>query len=175
MKQTIREWLDTPCDNSEISTLDGAFYLPIHVVLWKLQKMRELFNADANIITPRHQYYRLANGDDICSGNLQVSVVCHSEGFNMQCPGAATILLKQYSDNHHYAETVKSLCIVNACKMLGRQFGSHLNEMLDVERQAQEKQKPKLDALMKEKYATAIVNNDVVTIKAMEESYDVRP
>lgn len=168
--KTIREWLATPCKDSEIAMIDGAFYLPIDVVLDKINVLRYTFNADVHTFAPTHQYFKTAAGEDICSGNIQLSVTCPKEAFNIQCSGAATIFLRNYTNNLHYAATVKSLAIMNACKMLGPQFGSHLNEIIEKEH----RQKPPLDIVMREKYKKALEDNDKETIKSMEESYDVK-
>jgi len=131
----LRAWLAKPCNESEIRYLDeekkeGA-YIPIGIIEEKLDTFNEWGTDDFVFSLDRTGNVWFA------SGSLSLYVAFHegvqgeSLTFKKKVSGAVTFPISSKDENMDFAGTVLSLCIANASKKLGKQFGRHLNGRLD--------------------------------------------
>lgn len=146
--ENINEWLNSPPapeDLMEVST--GVYTQPIEVIVAKLNKLTKNSWSSKNF---NHQIVVLPvldkEGNHVIkvSGGIEVVVeyeYCEIMGPNgciasnkiiRTLTGAATFSTTEYAENEHWAATVKSLAIVNACQVLGPQFGWGLNGVQDI-------------------------------------------
>jgi len=142
----IREWLNTEPELEDLIEVgNGAFTHPYDVIVRKLWTLCPLGWDTRNF---QHQYVLMPATEQShipvmkVSGSIEVVVRFSSrqevDAIEVSNPeveiilsGAATFSTTDYSNeietNEHYAATVKSLAIVNAVQVLGRQFGWGLN------------------------------------------------
>lgn len=80
-----------------------------------------------------HFEYLQRGHDCILSGTISVTVVDVDCGEHTLI-GGANFNLKRYADNQHFIATLKSECIKNAVKDIGKMFGFYLNQdMVDIQ------------------------------------------
>jgi len=145
----IREWLQQEPDVADLIEINGAFTHPYEAIVRKLYTLCPDGWDTQNF---QHQFYTLPDGRVKVSGSIEVVVeyeieIKKTSGYSdiitknikRVLSGAATFTTTDYSNdvdghsenpdygNEHFAATVKSLAIVNAVQVLGKQFGSGLN------------------------------------------------
>ncbi len=206
----IREWLQQEPDVADLIEINGAFTHPYEAIVRKLYTLCPDGWDTQNF---KHQFYTLPDGRVKVSGSIEVVVEYWLESLmkieSMLIPdhkvrrvlsGAATFATTDYSNpdvdvhsdtpdygNEHFAATVKSLAIVNAVQVLGKQFGWGLNSgILPVEQLKGEKpsrfQKKVLaavkvapDAGIKLQFNTAVENNNTKMVKYLLAMYTITP
>jgi hypothetical protein len=137
--KTIAEykaWLATECPADEIRYLntekqEGA-YIPIGIIEEKLDKFDEWGTEDFVFSLDRTGNIWFA------SGSVSLYIIIRDDAPNgepevckRKVNGAVTFPISSKDENMDFAGTVLSLCIANASKKLGKQFGRHLNGRLD--------------------------------------------
>lgn len=132
----VREWLNQEPDVSELVEVSkGVYTHPYDVIVKKLYQLCPDGWDTKNF---QHQFFTLPDGRVKVSGSIEVvlemSFTSETQGpsfIRRTLSGAATFTTTDYSTdgeiNEHFAATVKSLAIVNAVQVLGRQFGLGLN------------------------------------------------
>ena len=144
-----------------------------------------------------HFFIRMPDNRIKISGNIDVVIRYHYElqdGSAVRevyrtLAGAATFYADEYAPNEHWGATVKSLCIVNALQVLGKQFGWELNpeeEEPDLFSSAipgaakqssfMKNGKPRAKLVpppdIRKQYARAAATNDHKIIETLEAIYD---
>lgn len=169
LKQKLNE--EPPAE--EVSFLpDGARYLSIDIVR---KKADELFDKWEHSNFAFNSF--LFGKETFASGSLWVKIQYAGDGisaYERTMSGAATIKLSNYQNNEHFAETLKSLCIVNALSQEYVCFGKNLNaglfsEMPDVEPAG--KYVP--DAIVNKKFENAILQNNAILAAELFLTYDL--
>jgi hypothetical protein len=134
---TIREWLDTPCPDSEISYIqDGdkkIAYIPIGITERTLDEKFDWDTVEQKFHIHKTSNYWFASGSVLL--HVRANAEAQAEhnanvGYERMISGAATIRISSKDDNMHYESTVLSLAINNAATRLGRRFGRHLNDRM---------------------------------------------
>jgi hypothetical protein len=164
---------------------DGGKYIPYPVIV---KKLNELCGADWDIKNFSHLYFVIPDHPDLIRVSGSVEVVIRYIDDELQylvtrtLSGAATFYTNEYFPNEHWAATLKSLCVVNAVQVLGRNFGWGLNDEpekneSDKTPQRQLKGKPAPvflppDPGIKAKYEKAKAEGDQKTIDLLEKIYD---
>jgi hypothetical protein len=137
---TLKEWLDTPCKESEIAYLDEnrtIAYIPIGII--------ESIWDEINFLEPKPFFVWSMNNfkfntfksvnTTFASGSVEIEVsMIHSTGTSpvMKRIGGATIPIFTKDENQDYEGTILSLAVSNASKKFGRRFGRHLNGRMEV-------------------------------------------
>ncbi len=206
----IREWLQQEPDVADLIEINGAFTHPYEAIVRKLYTLCPDGWDTQNF---KHQFYTLPDGRVKVSGSIEVVVEYWLESLmkieSMLIPdhkvrrvlsGAATFATTDYSNpdvdvhsdtpdygNEHFAATVKSLAIVNAVQVLGKQFGWGLNsgtlptEQLNGERLTKFQKKVKAavkvdaDAGIKAQWNEAVEKNNIQKAKLLLGFYNITP
>ncbi len=209
----IREWLQQEPDVADLIEINGAFTHPYEAIVRKLYTLCPDGWDTQNF---KHQFYTLPDGRVKVSGSVEVAVEYELEvtpfavktdddfikknikTVRRVLSGAATFTTTDYSNpnvdfenpdygNEHFAATVKSLAIVNAVQVLGKQFGWGLNSgTLPVEQLKGEKpsrfQKKVLaavkvdaDAGIKAQWNEAVEKNNIQKAKLLLGFYNITP
>lgn len=138
-KQTLKEWLNTPCSPEDLipykddagNVKAGVYYMPVTVVRKKIKFMEDEFEANIDNGIFVHSLYTFEK-KLIATGSAEVSINSTSDAKDMfwqTLVGAATFYTSRYGDNTNYAPTLLSLCIVNALGSKYPQFGSEVNSI----------------------------------------------
>jgi hypothetical protein len=204
----IREWLQQEPDVADLIEINGAFTHPYEAIVRKLYVLCPDGWDTQNF---KHQFYTLPDGRVKVSGSIEVVVEYEIEVsqkvWDPACgeamglvvrkirrvlSGAATFSTTDYCSetetNEHFAATVKSLAIVNAVQVLGKQFGWGLNsgtlptEQLKGESPLSKFQKKVLaavkvapDAATKEQWNEAVEKNNIKKLKLFNAMYTITP
>lgn len=118
---TLAELLDKEPEQSDICIHNGAEYLPIGIVEKYLDEVDSAWST-------RDFSYSFAMG--AYSGSIQLTINGKDkDGKDVvkTAIGAFTLPVTSTDDNSNYVATLKSYCISNAAKSMGRRFGRHLN------------------------------------------------
>jgi hypothetical protein len=131
----LRLWLAKPCHESEVRYLDeekkeGA-YIPIGIIEEKLDTFNEWGTDDFVFSLDRTGNVWFASGSLVLYVAFHEGIDGESLTFKKKVSGAVTFPISSKDENMDFAGTVLSLCIANASKKLGKQFGRHLNGRLD--------------------------------------------
>lgn len=121
-QEEIKEWLNSEPLPTEIRERDGAYYIPYHIVVEKLNQLCGYGNWD--MLNFRHTYQPLNKGQLLISGSIEVKV---NYGYISRILSGAANFVVNGTSNPHVAATVKSLAVLNAVKPLGKTFGWGLN------------------------------------------------
>jgi len=159
----IREWLQQEPDMDDLIEINGAFTHPYEAIVRKLYHLCPDGWDTQNF---QHQYFTMPDGRVKVSGSIEVVIEYEYMG-DVNSPvtygvnkvrrvlsGAATFTTTDYSNetetNEHFAATVKSLAIVNAVQVLGKQFGWGLNSgLLPTQQLKDDKFKKKIKSAVK--------------------------
>jgi hypothetical protein len=132
---TLKEWLDTPCKESEIAYLDEnrtIAYIPIGIIEKILDDVRD-FDCEWSTTNFRATAFKSVNTTFV-SGSIELLITMfkeHGEVRIISRVGAATLPIYTKDDNQDYEGTILSLALSNAAKKLGRRFGRHLNGRME--------------------------------------------
>ncbi len=174
-KMKFKQWLYTPCEQSELMELEkGIYYMPITVVKSKIDFMRNEYGAKINFHGFNHIFHNTSK-QTIASGSIGVTII--HEDINQSLVGAASFFTDIYMPNYHFAATLKSLSIVNAFSNEYPQFGSLLNLSKAVDQvnaNIGNNQKPMADVLMQKKMSIAIAANDQEAIDQLLQNYQFK-
>lgn len=163
----FKAWLATECPTDEIRYLDeekkeGA-YIPIGIIEEKLDKFDEWGTENFVFSLDRTGNIWFA------SGSVSLYVVIRDDAPNGEpdhCKrvvnGAVTFPISSKDENMDFAGTVLSLCIANASKKLGKQFGRHLNGRLDTGEHM-----PTIDMTFERERDSAL--DELIAVKTQEE------
>lgn len=144
----IMEWLKQEPEIEDLIEVEAGVFTHRYESI--VNKLYMLCPYGWDTVNFQHQYFTMPDGSVKVSGSVEVvveyiisnTVTEAGERIGLRSPspknikrilsGAATFSTTDYSNEHqkneHFAATVKSLAIVNAVKVLGRQFGWGLNE-----------------------------------------------
>lgn len=133
MTTELKQWLQTPCAESDLLELkEGIFYMPVGVVKKKIQYMEDTFGVSVLETNFHHFFFNNNQREAFASGSIGITIMQRDELGELiivaQLIGAATFPVSFYGENTHYAATLESLCIVNAFGGKYPQFGSALNK-----------------------------------------------
>lgn len=179
----VKKWLDESPKDEEIFYLDEknktGKYIPYLIIVAKLYKLCGHHWGASNLHVV---YTNLPNRKTLVSGTVDVEVNYLFTGelgleiIKRVIPGASNFVVNNTKIPYTTA-SVKSLAIMNAVKILGRQFGWMLNEgednpspgegLIDME------VKPIMDMVILKKYEKAIKEGDLVTINNIKSQYHV--
>ncbi len=164
---------------------DGSRFIPYPIIV---KKLYDLCGGNWGTKNFNHFFFVIPDHPDLIkvSGGAEVVVKYFDtelgEIVERTLAGAATFYTIDYSPNEHWAATLKSLCVVNAVQILGRNFGWGLNEepeKNDSESPSHKQLKGKPaavivspDAAILEKYQKAKEKGDQKTIELLEKIYD---
>lgn len=209
----IREWLQQEPDVADLIEINGAFTHPYEAIVRKLYTLCPDGWDTQNF---QHQFYTLPDGRVKVSGSVEVVVEYElspqefktDNGVKMSTfnpykvkrvlSGAATFTTTDYSNhnvdfenpdygNEHFAATVKSLAIVNAVQVLGKQFGWGLNsgtlptEQLNGERLTKFQKKVKAavkvdpDAGIQVQWNEAVEKQNMKMVRFLFGMYNITP
>lgn len=136
-KESLLEFLNQVPPENEIEWFDEermARYIPYEIVVKKLDYLTDKTWGTSNF---QHFFYTLPDNEVRVSGSLDVHLTYRYVDLNggyvdvvRTLSGAASIFVKHYPDNIHWAASVKSLCLVNSVQVLGAAFGWGLNDNL---------------------------------------------
>ena len=200
----IREWLQQEPDVADLIEINGAFTHPYEAIVRKLYTLCPDGWDTQNF---KHQFFTMPDGRVKVSGSVEVVVYYRMNGYEgyteeyfreikRTLSGAATFTTTDYSNpnvdfenpdygNEHFAATVKSLAIVNAVQVLGKQFGWGLNsgalptEQLNGERLTKFQKKVKAavkvapDAATKQQWNEAVEKNNIKKLKLLNAMYNI--
>jgi len=202
--ENINEWLNSPPapeDLMEVST--GVYTQPIEVIVAKLNKLTNNSWSSKNF---NHQIVVLPvldkEGNNVIKVSGSIEVIIEYWGLNKKnspmptgidyvgqmisrtITGAATFSTTEYEENEHWAATVKSLAIVNACQVLGPQFGWGLNGVKDIVTPDEKKYYPKqkrilqnvkvdADAGIMQQFAEAIEKRNAQKVNLILAMYNI--
>lgn len=127
----VNEWLQQPPAPEEIKIKDGAKYIPYKVIVDKLNQLSPNDWSTSNF----NPQYIILGRKLLVTGTIDVTVsyVINGEKVTRTLSGASNFMLNKAS-NPHPNGTAKSLAIMNAVKVLGRQFGWQLNPETEEEK-----------------------------------------
>lgn len=161
---------------------DESEFIPIFYIEQKLTKLDPFWG------TENFKFQFIRGGSNVAFADGSLEIVVMYGGRIRRLVGAATILVPANTDftdpmvNTNYGATIKSECIKNGVKAIGRSFGSHLNERDIIFTPANKtlkngaKKRPavkmKADKSIREAYAKAVVNNDTNIVTTLENAYD---
>lgn len=202
----IREWLQQEPDVADLIEINGAFTHPYEAIVRKLNMLcwgfvksgmcgNERFaSAGWDTVNFKHQYIIFPDGSIKVSGSVEVVIKFLDENWELvkrTLSGAATFDTKDYCNetetNTHFAATVKSLAIVNAVQVLGKQFGWGLNsgtlptEQLNGERLTKFQKKVKAavkvkpDEGIKAQWNRAVEIQNTTMVKYLLAMYTITP
>ena len=183
------DWIDVDPPQGEIMGEPGKEYLPIFIVETQLRKYDPYWSTE----NFRYRLYpwntsSVSNLAALASGSLELVVSPPgSLGRIRRLVGAATLIVPDAVDlsdpdvNSNFEATVKSECIKNAAKVIGRAFGWSLNDRDIISTRQTEaprtgKRKPdptemKPDAKSQEDYNRAYDLMDSKKMKALKAIY----
>lgn len=193
----IREWLQEEPDMDDLIEINGAFTHPYDAIVRKLYQLCPDGWDTQNF---QHQYFTMPDGRVKVSGSIEVVIEYEYMG-DVNSPvtyginkvrrvlsGAATFTTTDYSNetetNEHFAATVKSLAIVNAVQVLGRQFGWGLNSgLLPTQQLKEDKFKKKIksavkvdpDAGIQNQWNEAVKNKNMKMVRFLFGMYNITP
>lgn len=193
----IREWLQEEPDMDDLIEINGAFTHPYEAIVRKLYQLCPDGWDTQNF---QHQYFTMPDGRVKVSGSIEVVIEYEYMG-DVNSPvtyginkvrrvlsGAATFTTTDYSNetetNEHFAATVKSLAIVNAVQVLGRQFGWGLNSgLLPTQQLKEDKFKKKIksavkvdpDAGIQNQWNEAVKNKNMKMVRFLFGMYNITP
>ena len=193
----IREWLQEEPDMDDLIEINGAFTHPYDAIVRKLYQLCPDGWDTQNF---QHQYFTMPDGRVKVSGSIEVVIEYEYMG-DVNSPvtyginkvrrvlsGAATFTTTDYSNetetNEHFAATVKSLAIVNAVQVLGRQFGWGLNSgLLPIQQLKEDKFKKKIksavkvdpDAGIQNQWNEAVKNKNMKMVRFLFGMYNITP
>mgnify|MGYP003472080800 FL=1 len=193
----IREWLQEEPDMDDLVEINGAFTHPYEAIVRKLYQLCPDGWDTQNF---QHQYFTMPDGRVKVSGSIEVVIEYEYMG-DVNSPvtyginkvrrvlsGAATFTTTDYSNetetNEHFAATVKSLAIVNAVQVLGRQFGWGLNSgLLPTQQLKEDKFKKKIksavkvdpDAGIQNQWNEAVKNKNMKMVRFLFGMYNITP
>ena len=123
---TNYEWLQTAPLPSEIKVKNGGKYIPYRIIKSKLDKLCNNVWSTKRFVV---DYVTLPKGRIMVSGTIELLVQYEYEGklITRTLSGGCNFVLTR-SSNVHPTATCKSLCIMNAVKVLGDNFGYSINE-----------------------------------------------
>jgi hypothetical protein len=130
---TVTEFLNTEPKEEDIRlNPDGSRYLPIEVIERDLDELGKLANMIWGTNTMRHFLFTIGD-KTFCSGSLNLQLdyydSCVTNVLHARTHvGAASFDVSRYLPNEHFAATLRSLCVANAAKKIGKRFGKGLNE-----------------------------------------------
>lgn len=193
----IREWLQEEPDMDDLVEINGAFTHPYEAIVRKLYQLCPDGWDTQNF---HHQYFTMPDGRVKVSGSIEVVVEYKYMGNENDeviyginkarrvLSGAATFTTTDYSNetetNEHFAATVKSLAIVNAVQVLGRQFGWGLNSgLLPIQQLKEDKFKKKIksavkvdpDAGIQNQWNEAVKNKNMKMVRFLFGMYNITP
>lgn len=193
----IREWLQEEPDMDDLIEINGAFTHPYDAIVRKLYQLCPDGWDTQNF---QHQYFTMPDGRVKVSGSIEVVVEYKYMGNENDeviyginktrrvLSGAATFTTTDYSNetetNEHFAATVKSLAIVNAVQVLGRQFGWGLNSgLLPTQQLKEDKFKKKIksavkvdpDAGIQNQWNEAVKNKNMKMVRFLFGMYNITP
>lgn len=191
--ENIKEWLQQEPDmDNDVVHMNGYWYQPYEIIVRKLWMLcpdgwdTVYFNHQYLLLPPSEDF---PNGRTKVSGSIEVWLEYEIDGklIKRRLSGAATFTTDQYSDNEHWAATVKSLSVVNAVQILGKQFGWGLNGINDgahpenegeVKKKAVGKQKRAAvllppDEKIKKQFRTVYENKNVAMVNTLLSIYDL--
>jgi hypothetical protein len=168
---TIKEWLDTPCKDEELSYIkDGdrdIAYIPIGIIERILDEKFEWDTSDFKFSIAKTGSFWFATGSVLLT-------VRNSGSYIRSITGAATIRISSKDENMHYEATVLSLAISNAASRLGRRFGRHLNDrMVTGETSFVETKEPEMVDIKKDRLLLLIKDANTPEVLANYKSYTV--
>jgi len=173
----IQEWLQQDPLPSEIKIRDGAKYIPYKVIVEKLNQLSPNGWSTKNFI---HQYITIGK-KVVVSGSVEVvvSYEINKVAYTRTLSGSANFVLNR-SSNVHPTPTIKSLAVMNAVKVLGKQFGWGLNDDIEDETikfssilSNDDRVKPDPDLIILRKYDKACSEDDDKTKKEIEDNYNI--
>lgn len=142
----LRQWLNTPCDISEMSGNEAeGLYLSKDAMKAKLKKMEDDFGCTINHSNFNHILFNRIDKEVFCSGSMEFEIIVNEKSKNVGMIGGSdlctTYLFKRivgaysfnisdydrppFEKNEQYAGTLKTLCMRNAFSNEYPQFGSH--------------------------------------------------
>ena len=127
----INEWLQKTPAPEEIRVKDGAKYIPYKTIVDKLNQLSPNEWSTSNF----NPQYIILGRKLLVTGTIDVTVsyVINGEKITRTLSGAANFMLNKAS-NPHPSATCKSLAIMNAVKVLGKQFGWEINPETEEEK-----------------------------------------
>ena len=127
----VNEWLQQPPAPEEIKIKDGAKYIPYKVIVDKLNQLSPNDWSTSNF----NPQYIILGRKLLVTGTIDVTVsyVINGEKVTRTLSGASNFILNKAS-NPHPSATSKSLAVMNAVKVLGKQFGWGLNPETEEEK-----------------------------------------
>jgi len=129
MKSKETAWVNEPLKEEDYFEIkEGVFVIPYEKICDKLDRLDSEWSCK-NFV----HFYTMLNNNESISASCEIVV----NGRTLS--GACTYPLVFFRElnnlaafggsvNEHYSASAKSLCIVNACKPLGVQFGRDLNK-----------------------------------------------
>lgn len=196
-----REWLNESPDISDLTEVrQGVYTHPYDAIVRKLHWLCPDGWDTQNF---QHQFFIMPDGNVKVSGSIEVVVeyklqedeysqkdeqagVPHTitKTIKRVLSGAATFSTTDYSNenetNEHFAATVKSLAVVNAVQVLGKQFGWGLNDgtTLPVQqiKDKPKKRKPALlepDQTILQQFDNAVESGDLKRINLLLNIYNI--
>ncbi len=166
------EWLDQePLPTDVKKNPDGSLYIPIERVEELLDELTDKCWGTVNY----HQSLYMDEEQRQCvyaSIELELTIQDEDREINKVLVGSFNCRLDQYSPNPYWSGSVKSECVKNAAKDLGRRFGRYLNEnFVPASNIPEEKPKSKPDKAIRNAYEKAIIEKDEEIVKKLESIY----
>lgn len=132
MDITLKEWLNIPCLEQDVSgDPQNGYYLGILKIREKIKFMEDTFNVTVNESNFHHFLFNRMDKEVFSSGSIEIEIIQIIGFFNQKLVGAYSFNITDYDNpqdkNEQYAGTTKSLCIGNALGNKYPQFGSLLN------------------------------------------------
>ncbi|MEO6305951.1 MAG: hypothetical protein ABIP51_22585 [Bacteroidia bacterium] len=121
---SIESWLSSSPNITEIKILKGGKYIPYAIII---DKLYQLCGHEWSVLNFNESYVPLGRRV-LVSANLEIEVnyKIGESKIKRKLSGGANFILNKAS-NPHPTGTIKSLAIMNAVKVLGKQFGWGLN------------------------------------------------
>lgn len=161
-------WIDNDPEEGEVKSKEEGERtirsIPYEIIKPKLDRLCPDGWDTKNF---HHLYFYMPDKSIKVSGSIEV--VVKYGNVNRTLSGAATFYAQDYYPNEHWAATVKSLAVVNAVQVLGKNFGWGLNPMPEM--QSEERQKQPIDAIIQKKLELAISKGDEKTVNEIKENY----
>jgi hypothetical protein len=136
----LAAWLLQEPLPEEIEMKDGGFYIPIEIIISKLDMLDESWGRKS----ASHTFFSDHNGELYCSGTVELDIqyrlplllnnlngaIESYKTIKRTIAGGATFKLDQYAKegNTHYAAICLSLCTVSAAQHIAPCFGKNLNK-----------------------------------------------
>ncbi len=151
MDITLKEWLYRECLPEEIiGDVKNGYYLGIVTIRKKLKFMEDEFDGLVNYRNFNQTFLVRPDKEVFVSGSMEIKI--SAGDYYKELVGAYSFNIKDYDNetvggNEQYAGTLKTLCIRNAFGNEYPQFGSLLNEVVELNKTERFKSAPTTSSL----------------------------